>query len=526
VRSIRVHPPASRAAAPARSGGRAATAGRTRSAGSRHRALPDFIAPQRPMPAVWPPHGSGWLYEIDFDGERVLARRKGREITLHTSSGDDCTARYPAIVQALGELDVDDAWLDGEVVTVADDRPGDDAVDQIRYALFDLMYVDGDDLRAEPLVERRARLERLLGGAPPRPLVFSGELAGDGASLLREACGLGLAGLIAKRRESPYEGGRARTWLELKCPLRAKGADTRTLPTPAQAARASPKIAGVSISHPERLITDGGGATKLDVARYYERMAPLLLPHVARRPLALVRCTGGDFGQCFFQKHMGRDQGNAGDPEDPYVLLPTLKALIEAVQNGVFELHTWGSSLPRIDRPDRITLDLDPDVEVAWPAFREATEHVRALLDDLGLRWFLKTTGGKGLHFVLPIERRYTWDEAKDFAGSIARHLAGAKPDVFTATMSKIQRSGRVFVDYLRNAEGATAVAAYSLRARAGLPVSMPIEWDALADDVRGTFFNWRNSADVVAARSRDPWADYDSARQRINAVLAKRLRG
>ncbi len=512
-----------------RSSGSARTGERSRRARARRRALPDFIAAQRPIPAVWPPHGDAWLYEIDFDGDRVLARCDGGTVTLHTAAGDDCTARYPAVAHALVELGIDDAWLDGEVVPVSKDTAGNDADDdgeRVRYALFDLMFVDGEDLRARPLLERRARLESVLGSVPPSPLVYSGELAGDGASLLREACGLGLAGLIAKRRDSPYVSGRSRAWLELKCPVRARSADdTRSSSTSASGRRSSAKIAGVTITHPERLVTESGGATKLDVARYYERMAPLLLPQIAHRPLALVRCTAGDLAQCFFQKHMGREQGNAGDPHDPYVLLPTLRALIEAVQNGVFELHSWGSSMPRIDCPDRITLDLDPDVEVAWPAFREATAHVRALLDELGLKWFLKTTGGKGLHFVLPIERRYGWNEVKDFAGAIARHLAAARPGVFTATMSKAERSGRVFVDYLRNADGATAIAAYGLRARPGLPVSMPIEWGALDRDVRGTFFNWRNGADVVAARVRDPWADYDAARQRIGADLTKRLR-
>ena len=484
------------------------------------------------MPAVLPPHGDAWLYEIDFDGDRLLARSLGGHVTLYTAAGDDVSARYPNIARALSNLDLGDAWLDGEAVSINQETGGrartaaeDD--DRVRYALFDLMFVDGRDLRVHPLVERREQLARVLGPTPPQPLVYSGELAGDGTSLLREACSLGLAGLIAKRKDSPYESGRTRTWLELKCRVRDEVDIARTrarsAPKKAAARREAVKVAGVRITHPERAIAGSDGATKLDIARYHERMAPLLLAQLARRPLALVRCTGGDLAQCFFQKHMGREQGNAGDPQAPYVLLPTLRALIEAVQNGVFELHTWGASLPRIDRPDRITLDLDPDVDVKWPAFREAAGHVRALLDELGLRWFLKTTGGKGLHFVLPIERRYAWNEVKDFAAAIARHLAKTRPEVFTATMSKAQRTGRVFVDYLRNAEGATAIAAYGLRARPGLPVSMPIEWDALDDEVRGAHFNWRNAADIVASR-RDPWADYDNVRQRLPADVLHRL--
>jgi bifunctional non-homologous end joining protein LigD len=473
-----------------------------------------LVAPQTAMPSVWPPSDERWLFEIDFDGERVLARRAGGDVTLFTARGDDCTSRYAAIAHAVGALDVGDAWLDGEAIAVDDNEAGDGR-SRHRYALFDLLFADGEDLRARPLVERRERLARALADAPP-PLVFSSELAGDGASLLREACGHGLAGLIAKRKDAPYESGRSRAWLELKCPVRDQVDIAR---------RESIEIEGVRISNPDRPISHSDGATKLDVARYYRQMARWLRPQIARRPLAVVRCTGGDLAHCFFQKHMGREQGNAGDPEAPYVLLSTLRALIEAVQSGLFEVHTWGSSLPRIDRPDRIVLDLDPDAALPWRSFREAAELVRMLLGDLELRWFVKTTGGKGLHFVLPIERRYSWQQAKDFAGALARHLAATYADVFTATASKAERSGRVFVDWLRNAEGATAIAAYALRARPGLPVSMPIEWSALGDDVRGAHFNWRNAPQIVASRARDPWAAYDVARQRLRIDAVAKLR-
>jgi bifunctional non-homologous end joining protein LigD len=522
---VRTARASSQAANAATSNGAAAEkAGRTRARRLRGSTLPAFIAPHTAMAAVWPPDGDAWLYEIDFDGERVLARRTDRRVTLFTASGDDCTARYAAIARAVQSLSIGDAWLDGEAVAIEDaGTSGDD----VRYALFDLMFADGDDLREQPLIERRERLELALADAPP-PLVYSSELAGDGATLLREACGLGLAGLIAKRKESPYESGRTRSWLELKCRVRDEVGVQAAAKAPAKPARRARSravsIEGVRITNPDRPIARSGGATKLDVVRYHQAMARWLVPQISRRPLALVRCTGGDLAQCFFQKHMGREQGNAGDPEAPYVLLPTSTALIEAVQNGVFEVHTWGSSVPRIDRPDRITLDLDPDSRLAWSAVREAAAHVRALLDEIGVRWFIKTTGGKGLHFVLPIERRYRWSTVKEFAAAIARHLARTFPDVFTATMSKAERTGRVFVDYLRNAEGATAIAAYSLRARPELPVSMPIEWDQLADDVRGAHFSWRNAAEVVASRARDPWADYDAVRQRLSSDVLSRL--
>jgi bifunctional non-homologous end joining protein LigD len=236
----------------------------------------------------------------------------------------------------------------------------------------------------------------------------------------------------------------------------------------------------------------------------------------------VIKCPGGDFAHCFFQRHPGDPRRESTVDTPPYLHLRTLEDVIAAVQNGVFEFHAWGVKFPRLDRPDRITLDLDPDPALDWDAFRHACEITRALLDRLELNWFLKTTGGKGVHFVVPLAPRDGWDDVKTFARGLATALARAKPSLFTATMSKAKRDRRVFVDYLRNAEGATAVAAYSLRARSGLPVSMPIPWSALRDDVRGTYFNVRNVPGLLARRRSDPWSDYFAVRQRIGAAQRK----
>jgi bifunctional non-homologous end joining protein LigD len=274
-------------------------------------------------------------------------------------------------------------------------------------------------------------------------------------------------------------------------------------------------VAGVEISNASRPIPNEDGLTKLDIVRYYEAVADWLLPEIAQRPLSLIRCPGGDFGSCHFRRHPEHERDDPGGI--PFVRIPNLRELIASVQGGTFELHSWGSSFPRIDRPDRITFDLDPDPELPWRTFREALELTRALLDSLELKWFAKTTGGKGLHFVLPIARRDGWDEIKDFARRFAEHLAGSVPALFTATMSKAKRAGRVYVDYLRNGEGATAVTAYSLRARPGLPVSMPVAWEALDDDVRGDRFNLGNVTRILAGRRVDPWADYAESLQSIS---------
>lgn len=280
------------------------------------------------------------------------------------------------------------------------------------------------------------------------------------------------------------------------------------------------RVAGVTISNPSRQIKNEDGLTKLDVVRYYEVVAERLLAEIAQRPLSLIRCPGGDFAACHFRRHPeGEPDQKAGIA---HVRVTDVKALVASIQGGTFEFHSWGSAFPKIDRPDRITLDLDPDPDLPWRTFREALELTCALLDRLELRWFVKTTGGKGLHFVIPIARREGWDEIKDLARDIADHLATSVPTLFTATMSKAKRTGRVYVDYLRNAEGATAIAAYSLRARPGLPVSLPIAWKALDDDVRGDRFNIGNVPRILSGQKVDPWAGYADIRQGIGN--AKRM--
>jgi len=281
-----------------------------------------------------------------------------------------------------------------------------------------------------------------------------------------------------------------------------------------------PRIAGVAISNPERPILEAPGHAKLDVVRYHEALAPWLLRELAPRPIAVVKCMDGRFDGCFFQKHPLRARDDGESP--PFMRLADIADVVRAVQNGAYEFHTWSASFPRLERPDRIILDLDPDTALPWTTMHEAAEHVRALLDRLELRWFVKTTGGQGLHFVVPITRRHSWIETREFARAIADTLTDAMPSLFAAKAGKESRVGRIYVDYLRNAEGATAVAAYSLRARPGLPVSMPIAWTDLAADVRGACFNIDNAATIVARRAVDPWADYERSRQTLSASMRR----
>ncbi len=287
-------------------------------------------------------------------------------------------------------------------------------------------------------------------------------------------------------------------------------------------------VGGVTLSHPDRLLFPEQAVTKLALARYYEAVGEWMLPHVMDRPLTVLRCPEGYRQECFYQKHANDHMsdliGRVEVPEDQgtacYMAAQSLDALLALVQMGVLEIHTWGAKRDKLDRPDRIILDLDPGPEVDWPSVVEAAQLLRTLLDELSLASFLKTTGGKGLHVVVPLQRVHQWDEVKTFSKAIAEHLERTIPDRFVATMSKAKRTGKIYVDYLRNGQGATAVAAYSTRARPGAPVSVPVRWDELSIELRSDSFTLANLPDRLRGLSGDPWAGYDSTKQRITKTM------
>jgi bifunctional non-homologous end joining protein LigD len=292
------------------------------------------------------------------------------------------------------------------------------------------------------------------------------------------------------------------------------------------------EIAGVKLTHAERVLYPEQGITKRELALYFEQIADWILPHVADRPLTFVRCPEGQRKECFYQRHV-TDSASEWIRPVPikekgklvnYVAVDNLQGLIALVQMGVLELHTWGCTTDHIDRPDRLIFDLDPDPEISWEPLKQAAESLRAYLSDLGLSSFVKTTGGKGLHVVVPLVPKIDWDTAKEFSKQVAQSMVRRAPDRYTATMSKAKRRGKIYIDYLRNAKTATAVAAYSTRARAGAPVSMPLSWDELGADIRGDCFNLRNTPERLSRLLKDPWHDYESARRAITATLIKKL--
>lgn len=292
-------------------------------------------------------------------------------------------------------------------------------------------------------------------------------------------------------------------------------------------------VAGVALSHPDKVLYPDDGYTKLDLAKYYETAAEWMLPHVGGRLLSLVRCPAGSGQKCFFQKHpvdgtselLHRTEVEEKDGPEDYLSVTDLPGLVSLVQMGVLEIHIWGSRADNFEKPDRLIFDLDPDTAVKWPQVVASAKEVSSLLKELGLESFVKTTGGKGLHVAVPIERRTSWDDAKTFCKSVADLMVGAAPDRYIAKMSKAARRGKIFIDYLRNDRGATAVAPYSTRARAGAPVSVPIAWDELTARLHSDHFTIKNLPARLAKLKADPWAEIDEVRQSITATIWKRLK-
>jgi bifunctional non-homologous end joining protein LigD len=615
-------------------------------AGAVETPMPSAIKPQLTTLVERAPTAGRWLFELKYDGYRILSRVQNKTAHCYTRNALDWTDKLAEQARAVAQLPVREAWLDGELVIVLDDGKTDfqalqNAFEHNRsvpmtYFVFDLLYLDGHDLRGAPLLERKRLLADLLKKSKSTVLRYSEHIVGQGVDLHAHACQHGLEGIIGKRADAVYTGARTSDWIKLKCrrrqefvivgytdpkrsrtgfgalllgihendrlryagrvgsgfddellrditkklkaleqprpvvvdPERVTGKDVHWVkPTLVaevnfaewtddgvlrqasfvglrvdKAARqivkerasdvtAPSAVAGVTLSHPDRILYPNEGLTKLDVARYYESVAPWILPHLRERPLTLVRCPRGQEQECFFQKHINEtlpknvkrvdiEQSDGG--VEPYMIANDIGAVIGLVQLGVLEFHTWGATRTNLKAPDRMIFDLDPDPELPWSRVVEAARLTRELLAEVGLISFLKTTGGKGLHVVVPLARSQTWDEVKGFSRAIAQHMAATIPQRFTANMSKSSRGRKIFIDYLRNGEGATAVAAFSTRARSGAPISMPLHWDELSADVRSDQFNVLNVHKRLEGLRSDPWQEYPRHKQRITTEMKR----
>ena len=299
-------------------------------------------------------------------------------------------------------------------------------------------------------------------------------------------------------------------------------------PAKKTADNAETTVAGVRLTHPDRVLYPEDKFTKRDLAEYYERVADWILPYVAGRPLTLVRCPEGYQGECFFQKHLTGSlpaavRGVMVDvkgKQEEYVAIDDAAGLVSLVQMGVLELHPWPASEDNLESPDQLVFDLDPGEGTGWKEVVQGARDVRERLESAGLTTFLRTSGGKGLHVVVPLSRRNTWEEFKSFAKSVADAMTRDDPKRYIATMSKAKRRGKIFVDYLRNQRGATAVASYSTRSRRGAPVATPLAWDELTARTKPNMYNIVNLPKRLDKLKADPWADFFKTRQSITKKI------
>ncbi|WP_110951259.1 DNA ligase D [Pseudomonas bohemica] len=286
----------------------------------------------------------------------------------------------------------------------------------------------------------------------------------------------------------------------------------------------------IRLTHPERIIDPTSSATKRDLADYYIGISDWLLPQLANRPVALVRAPEGITGELFFQKNADRlaipgiETMGKEYTGHPVMLINNIEALVGAVQMSAMELHTWNAVSDDLERPDRFILDLDPDPVLPWKSMVEATQLTLAVLEELGLKTFLKTSGGKGIHLVVPLTPKADWDAVKDFSHAIVKHIAKLLPDRFSAVSGPKNRVGRIFIDYLRNGLGATTISAYSVRTREGLPVSVPIFREELLEIKAANVWNIHNIHERLGELDSDPWADLGETRQTITAEMRRRV--
>ncbi|NYF49658.1 DNA ligase D [Tunturiibacter gelidoferens] len=665
-------------------------------AGAPKEKMPEFITPELALQAATPPSGTGWLHELKLDGYRIQARKDGDRVQLLTRTGLDWTHRMKTIAALVGELPVERAILDGEVVVLAENGTTSFADLQaafqegvkkpLSYFVFDLLHLNGHNMRGLPLIERKSLLATLLEG-DGEFVRLSEHLESDGGVIFQKACEMHVEGIVSKRAASRYSSGRGGSWLKVKCvheqefviggftlpsngshgvgalllgyydggkliyagrtgtgftqkthrvlrnqleelrenenpfenppaearrganwvkpelvaqvnfatwtaddlvrqasfkglredkpanevrreeltvAARVRGtksashsastgiaakaggvkADTaKDVPVEAVAAKkvvgkVSKKSASenvpVRLTHPEKVLDVETQLTKQQLADYYWAIASHMLPHIEGRPVSLVRCPDGSEKPCFYQKHVnatlppGITAVDVPDKKtgkiEPYITLSTAEALAGLAQMGVLEIHPWGSRNEDLEHPDRIIIDLDPDASIAWPRLAESAGEVRRELKELGLESFLKNTGGKGLHVVIPIEPEYDWAVVKQFAHAFVLKMEKDQPGAYLTKMSKAARKDRIFLDYLRNERGATAVAAFSPRARAGAAVSLPLEWSELKSPERtivrvADFEGWKGRL------SRDPWNQFFKLRQRITPKMLEGLK-
>ena len=507
--------------------------------------MPEWIRPAQAKRTRTVPDGDEWLHEIETVGERVAVRIDGGRVELLGVDRRNRTRALEALASAARALSVHQAIIDGVATVLGPDGHSQATGPADTLYLIDLPYLDGYDLTRVPLEQRKGLLGTLVAGATaanPRGkagasgLRFADHIVGRGKEAFSNASALGASGIVSKKIDSRYPPPRASAWRIVRCP--ARGATVaRAASTPAKAATTvkkvagEPRIAGVKLTHPERILYPAVGITKLDLARFYERIAERMLPHLVDRPLTLVRAPDGITGQRFFVRHAGDWTPSElrtfeivnGTGSGTTMIVDDVRGLVALAQMNVLEIHPWNARTSALEQPDRIIFDLDPGPEVPWSDVVDGAKRVHDVLEALDLASFVKTTGGKGLHVVVPLAPSATWEDTLEFSRIIAQALARFEPARFSADLPKAGRNAKIFVDYLRNGRGATAASVYSSRAQPTATVSVPVPWSELGFGTRGDAFHV-GDIDVWYAK-RDPWAEYGKVRQRLTAATIKAAR-
>jgi len=581
------------------------------------------------------PSGAGWQFEVKWDGYRAFLVVDKGEPRFLSRGGNPIP--IPTLEKRIAK-DLDKPCvLDGELIVLDRKNVSDFSLLQealsknrskIQFVAFDLLRLEDKDLRRTTLTHRRKEMEELLRDVPANTLTVSPIIPGRAAEVQRQACELGLEGIVAKKLDSPYVGRRAPSWVKVKCRSiddawvvgytklkdseRAVGAlilakadsrgysyvgrvgtgfdyddrhalyerlekrrsDRSTVEglsaaqrkgvvwvnpefevlleyasitqdgifrqasyqgvkkksemseAPVQVKPSKPRSsrASVRLTSGDRKIDPVTGSTKQDVFDFYDQMGDWMLPFVKGRFASIVRCPEGLAAECFFQKHImtgkykSLKETKVG--EDEYLTLQNVTAILEAVQMGVLEFHVWGSKTSKLEKPDTLIFDLDPGPGIAWADVLEGSDILKRQFESLGLRPFYKLSGGKGVHIVLSVKPEMEWDQAKNFCMTFAHEMVRQNPKLFVGIMTKDKRSKRIYIDYHRNGRGATAVAPYSLRAREGLGVAMPVSWDELQSSRSADQFNIRNALKHVETRSSNPWGDFAAAAVSLKRTL------
>ncbi|HEX6613632.1 MAG TPA: DNA ligase D, partial [Rhodanobacteraceae bacterium] len=306
-----------------------------------------------------------------------------------------------------------------------------------------------------------------------------------------------------------------------KSPADLRDSDRR----PDAAAAEDAPMPAIALTHPERVLIEKPRVTKQALAEFYVSIADRLLPGIVGRPLSLVRCPDGVGKACFFQKHgmsgmpesirIGTQRNSKGEDEE-FLYVDGIEGVLGLVQMNVIEIHPWGSTIADLEHPDRLVFDLDPDAGVSWPRVKEAARLLHDRLAAVNLQSFLRTTGGKGLHVVVPLNPRPDWESAKAFSHALARTLEAESPREYVSVASKARRKGRIFVDYLRNARGSTAVSSYCVRAREGAGVATPLHWEELSKLRSGAQYTIKNLPRRLKSLKSDPWEGIEEVRQAL----------